>query len=100
MSTPGSSGRDGLTPISVVPDGSHDGEQARPSFRFGMWHLSLGDRVEGIHRLLKKPVAGAVVLLHGVVCLSCDAAGLVFPIQSIAIHEVLPPLVSDEAVAA
>lgn len=99
MGTPGSSGKDGPTPISVVPDGAHDGEQVRPSFHFGMWHLSLGDRVVGIHRALKKPLEGVVVLHCQTVCLTTPA-GLIFPIQSIAIHEVLPPLVSDEAVAA
>lgn len=95
MSTPGSSGRDGLTPISVVPDGSHDGEQARPSFRFGMWHLSLGDRVRGIHRLLKREMIGSVVLVSDCVCISTSTG--VFPIQSIAVHEVSPPLATEAA---
>lgn len=89
MSTPGSSGKDGPTPISaVVSDGSHRGEQVRPSFHYGMWVLTPGDRVVGVHRLLKKRVEGVVLMHLDVVCLA-TTAGLIFPIQSIAVHEVL-----------
>jgi hypothetical protein len=63
----------------------------RPSFHFGQWYLSLGDRISGIHRPTRTEVQGVLVVLHGCLCVQ-TLAGKVFPIQRIAIHEVQPPL--------
>lgn len=90
MTTPGSSGKVGPTPIPVDTTGAHDGEQVRPSFTFGQWFLSLGDVVTGIHRFRKEFVEGTVIVLAGTVCVSTSLG--VYPIQRIAIHSVQPPL--------
>jgi hypothetical protein len=60
-----------------------------------MWSLSLGDRVTGIHRLLKSEMTGVVVNVAGCLCLAARTG--TFPLQSIAIHEVQPPLFEDAA---
>lgn len=98
MSTPGSSGRAGPTPISGASDGVHDGEQVRPSFHFGSWHLSLGDTITGIHRERRAEIEGSVVVVSGCLCVSTRLG--VFPIQKIAIHSVQPPLPYEELEAA
>lgn len=89
MTTPGSSGKAGPTPISVVSDGTHDGEQVRPSFHFRGWYLSYGDVITGFHRLRKINVVGTLIVLCGCLCVSTDQG--IFPLQRIAIHAVDRP---------
>jgi hypothetical protein len=90
MSTPGSSGKAGPTPI---PDECNaqalTGEQVRPSFHFGMHTLHLGDTVTGVHRLYKSLVSGTVILMYGCICLSTVDG--IFPVTRIAIHSVQDP---------
>lgn len=84
MTTPGSSGKAGPTPIPYV------GEQVRPSFHVGTQEIRLGDRVVGIHRSHKHQVSGTVVMAYGEPCLSTKEG--VFPLDRIAVLEVQPPL--------
>lgn len=69
--------------------GTHDHEQERPAFRFGMWFLSLGDSIIGIHRVRRIQVEGTLIALCGCLCISTDEG--IFPLQRIAIHGVVPP---------
>lgn len=91
MTTPGSSGKAGPTPIPDEADQGFVGEQVRPAFHFAGHELRLGDRVTGFHRDRKVPVFGNVVIVHGCVCIS-DRSGLVYPIQKLRITEVQPPI--------
>lgn len=90
MSEPGSSGRDGLTPISSDVQGTDDREQARPSFHFKGWTIATGDLLSGVHRASRRRVSGPVVIVQG--CLCVDSGGKKYVLTNIAIHEVQPPL--------
>jgi hypothetical protein len=74
-----------------IIQGTHDREQERPAYRFGMWFLTLGDSVTGIHRIRRIAVEGTLIALCGCLCISTDEG--IFPLQRIAIHDVARPTV-------